>query len=162
MRIALGLVICAGIGIGLALPVAKRAPAVAERAVVTGTARPDPPIPTHIARSGNGHFVAVATVNDEPVRFIVDTGADTVALTPEDARRAHVPFDPATFTVIGKGAAGEVRGQAVRIADLTLDGKRATDVRAVVLENSEVSLLGQTFLRQIDTVTISDDTMTLE
>lgn len=157
MKVALTSVVVAGIAIGIALPAAKRpAPVIA-----AATTR-DVPVPTVIARSPSGHFLAVADVNDEPIRFIVDTGADTVALTLEDARRAHVPFDPSRFEVIGKGAAGYVRGQEVRIANLVLDGKRATDVRAVVMADSDMSLLGHTYLRRIDTVNISGDTMTLK
>lgn len=165
MKLALGSVIIVGIGIGLALPAAKRPPAPAAAAVATatdGTAPRDVPTPTRIERSNSGHFLAVAEVNKEPIRFLVDTGADTVALTMEDARRAHVDFDPERFEIVGKGAAGYVRGQEVRIADIVLDGKRVSDVRAVVLQDSEMSLLGQTYLRHIDTVKISDDTMTLE
>ena len=160
MKIAFGLVVVAGIGIGLALPGARPAPRVAVAAVAAHGG--EQAVPTRIERSASGHFLTVANVNDEPIRFVVDTGADTVALTLADARRAHVIFDPDQFQVVGKGAAGAVRGQEVRIADLALDGKHATDVRAVVLEDSDMSLLGQTFLRHIGTVTISDDTMTLQ
>lgn len=164
MKLALGAVVIVGIGIGLALPAAKRAPAPATVpvAATNGTAPRDVPTPTRIERSNSGHFLAVAEVNKEPIRFLVDTGADTVALTMEDARRAHVDFDPERFEIVGKGAAGYVRGQEVRIADIVLDGKRVSDVRGVVLQDSEMSLLGQTYLRHIDTVKISDDTMTLE
>jgi aspartyl protease family protein len=158
MKIALGLVVLAGIGIGLALPAARPAPI----AVVAAKPPAEIPVATRIARSSSGHFLAVANVNDEPVRFLIDTGADTVALTLDDARRAHVAFDPAQFTVIGKGAAGDVRGQEVRIASIVLDGKRASDVRAVVLQDSEMSLLGQNYLRHIGSVKIADATMTLE
>ena len=160
MKIALGLVVIAGIGIGLALPAAKRSPSPPRVALATATT--DVPVATTIERSNSGHFLAVAEVNREPIRFVVDTGADTVALTMEDARRAHVDFDPERFEIIGKGAAGYVRGQEVRIADIVLDGKRATDVRAVVLQDSDLSLLGQTYLRHIGTVKIADDKMTLE
>ena len=173
MKLALGSVIIVGIGIGLALPGAKRprprprppapAPAPASAAVAAPGVPPrDVPTPTRIERSNSGHFLAVAEVNREPIRFLVDTGADTVALTMEDARRAHVEFDPNRFGIIGKGASGPVVGQEVRIADIVLDGKRVSDVRGVVLQDSEMSLLGQTYLRHIDTVKISDDTMTLE
>ena len=166
MKLALGSVIIVGIGIGLALPAAKRPPAPAAAAVASAAAATevprDVPVPTRIERSNSGHFLAVADVNHEPVRFVVDTGADTVALTMEDARRARVEFDSSRFVIVGKGAAGTVRGQEVRIADIVLDGKRVSDVRGVVLEGSEVSLLGQTFLRHIDTVKISADVMTLE
>ena len=162
MKIALGLVVAAGIGIGLALPAAKRAATPPMPMIAADGLVRDVPVPTRIERSDSGHFLAVADVNREPIRFVVDTGADTVALTMEDARRAHIDFDPHQFRVIGKGAAGDVRGQEVRIADIVLDGKRATDVRAVVMQDSEMSLLGQTYLRHIGTVRISDDTMTLE
>jgi aspartyl protease family protein len=158
MRIALSIVVVAGIGIGLALPAAKRAPPP----VAVAAVQSDAPVPTHIARSDSGHFLAVADVNSEPIRFVVDTGADTVALTLDDARRAHVEFDPNQFRVIGHGASGDVRGEEVRIAELVLDGKRARDVRAVVLADSGMSLLGQTYLRQIGNVSISNDVMTLE
>ena len=161
MKLALGSVIVVGIGIGLALPAAK-SPPVPAAVAPPGAVHRDVPVPTRIERSNSGHFLTVAEVNKEPIRFLVDTGADTVALTMEDARRAHVDFDPDRFEIIGKGAAGDVRGQEVRIADIVLDGKRATDVRGVVLQDSDVSLLGQTYLRHIDTVKISDDTMTLE
>ena len=50
----------------------------------------------------------------------------------------------------------------MRIASIVLDGKRASDVRAVVLQDSEMSLLGQNYLRHIGSVKIADDTMTLE
>lgn len=173
MKLALGSVVIVGIGIGLALPAAKRptararAPAtmtasVAAAATADGTAPRDVPTPTRIERSNSGHFLTVAEVNQEPIRFLVDTGADTVALTMADARRAHVDFDPDRFEIVGKGAGGDVLGQEVRIADIVLDGKRVSDVRGVVLQDSEMSLLGQTYLRHIDTVKISDDRMTLE
>lgn len=139
MKLALGLVAAAGIGIGLALPAAKPAPRIP--AAPPPLAR-ETPRPTVVERAASGHFLAVAEVNQQPIRFIVDTGADTVALTLDDARTAGVQFDPSQFEVIGKGAAGYVRGQEVRIAELVLDGNRATDVRAVVMADSDVSLLG--------------------
>ena len=171
MKLALGSVVIVGIGIGLALPAAKRLPApapapmtatVAAAPTAGGTAPRDVPVPTRIERSNSGHFLTFAEVNQEPIRFLVDTGADTVALTMADARRAHVDFDPDRFEIVGKGAGGDVLGQEVRIADIVLDGKRVSDVRGVVLQDSEMSLLGQTYLRHIDTVKISDDAMTLE
>lgn len=159
MKIALALVSIVGIAIGLALPGAKHAapPAAAE----TASTPADQPVETVLDRSDSGHFLAVADVNGEPTRFIVDTGADTVALTVEDAKRAHVAFDPTQFEVIGRGASGDVRGQEVRIDNIVLDGKRATDVRGVVLEGGDISLLGHTYLRKIADVQIKGDKMTL-
>lgn len=167
MRLALIIVIALGAGIGLLLPAAPSAPPAAPRTAPPPATAPAParrveaPRETVIARDDAGRFFAVAEVNGAPIRFIVDTGADTVALTPEDARRANIPFDPAGFAVVGMGAGGPVRGAAVRIAEVSLDGKRATDVRGVVLEGADVSLLGHSYLRQLASVTIAGDEMRL-
>jgi len=159
MKIALFAFTAVGIIIGLALPTAR--PRVAPAPVVQASPPPDQPVETVLERRPNGHFVAVANVNDQSVHFIVDTGADIVALTQEDARRAHVSFDPTRFEVVGRGAAGDVRGQDVRIASIVLDGKRAEDVRAVVLEGADISLLGQSYLRRLSEVHIQKDKMVL-
>src|SRR5689334_11373173 len=81
------------------------------------------PVQTRIRRAPNGHFFVNALVNGQPVRFLIDTGATTVALTEDDARRAGVPFDRASFDIIGQGAAGPVRGQAMHLSSVELDGK---------------------------------------
>ena len=165
MRIALALFAVTGTAIGLTIPVAKpsAAPAIAAPAVTPAPALPaaDKPTETVLNRSPGGHFLAIADVNDEPIRFVVDTGADTVALTMDDAKRAHIAFDPAQFSVVGRGAGGEVRGQEVVITDIVLDGKRASDVHGVVLEGADISLLGHSYLRKLDSVEMSGDTMRL-
>jgi aspartyl protease family protein len=120
-----------------------------------------PPVETVLDRSPGGHFIAVADVNGEPTRFVVDTGADTVALTMADATRAHIAFDPTQFRVVGRGASGDVRGQEVQIDRIVLDGKEATALRGVVLEGSDISLLGHSYLRSISDVQIKGDRMIL-
>lgn len=160
MKVVFTLVVVVGIAIGLAIPVAK-SPAPAAAALAAPAPVEDVPVDTVLDRSDGGHFLAVADVNGEPIRFVVDTGADMVALTMEDATRAHVAFDPNQFDVVGKGAAGPVRGQEVRIGKIVLDGKRVTDVYGVVLEGADVSLLGHSYLRHISDVQIKGDKMTL-
>lgn len=147
--IILGLMLGAMVPAGKAPPPAQPAPA-AER-----------PLKTVLERSGNGHFAVMATVNGEPVRFIVDTGADIVALTKDDARRAHVPFDEAEFTAVGRSASGEAIGQEVHIDSVDVEGKRRDDVGGVVLDGLQVSLLGQNYLRRLDAVELSGDKMIL-
>jgi aspartyl protease family protein len=116
---------------------------------------------TVLTRSAAGRFDATAQVNGAPVHFLVDTGADVVALTEADARAAGVFVDPSQYRVVGRGAGGPVRGQPVTLASLELDGKRAVDVDAVVLEGAGQSLLGQSYLRRLGSVAINGDTMTL-
>lgn len=170
MKYAMILVIGIGVAIGLFVPGGKRpapqpasptAAATPSASTPSATEVEDVPRETVLDRESSGHFFTFADVNGEPVRFVVDTGADIVALTQEDARRVNVVFDPAKFDVVGQGASGDVRGQPVVLRDVVLDGKRVDDVHAVVLDGLGVSLLGQNYLRHLDSVSISGDRMTL-
>lgn len=118
------------------------------------------PRKTVLERSGS-HFFVTAKVNGEPVHFIVDTGADITALTAEDAKRAHIGFDPSSFKPIVRTASGAGNGQEVHIDSIDLDGKVRDDVGGIVLDGLEVSLLGQNFLRRLDGVELSGDKMIL-
>lgn len=164
MKYALLVVTLIGIVIGLTLPGAKRAPVVAPPVAAELAAAPptDQPRPTVLDRADNGHFFTVADVNGEPIKFVVDTGATEVALTQDDARRAGIKFDPGQFDVVGTGASGAVRGQEVELEDVVLDGKRVSGIHAVVLDGLTISLLGQNYLRRLDSVAISGDKMTLK
>lgn len=116
---------------------------------------------TTLQRGADGHFYADATVDGQPVQMLVDTGASTVALTMDDARRLNLPVDPATFQVVGMGASGPTRGAMVMLADVALADRHVGPVRAVVLEGLDRSLLGQSFLGRMNEVRIEGDRMTL-
>jgi aspartyl protease family protein len=117
---------------------------------------------THIQRSGDGHFYANADVNGRPVRFLVDTGASTIALTMADAQSVGLAVDPSEFSVIGRGASGEVTGKVVTLDSVSIDGKSANGVRAAILADGlEVSLLGQSYLSQLSQVKIEGDQLEL-
>jgi aspartyl protease family protein len=151
---ALFIVIIAGLLIGLAWPSAKPAPAVAD----DGTRHE-----TVLERESNGHFYAHAKVNDrELIHFVVDTGATVVALTLDDAHRLGIPVDPGEFTVVGEGASGPVRGKDIMLDSVEVEGKRVEHVRAVVLEGSNLSLLGQAYLSRMGEVEMSGDYMVLK
>jgi aspartyl protease family protein len=159
MKIALLCTVAVGVAIGLWLPASpSAAPPVAAAAVAAEDE--DPPVETVLKRSPGGHFYAVVEVNGEPIRFIVDTGASVVAMTEADAKRAHIVFDRGEFEPIAKGAAGIIQGKEVAIDRLMLDGKSARGLRGIVMADSEMSLLGQNYLRNL-AVTIKGDTMTL-
>jgi aspartyl protease family protein len=116
---------------------------------------------TALDRAADGHFYATAEVNYAPIRFLVDTGASVVALSEADARRANIAFDPAAFTVIGRGAGGAVRGQPVTLDGVLLDGRRESGVPAVVIAGADRSLIGQSLLRRYARVEIEGDRLTL-
>jgi aspartyl protease family protein len=108
-----------------------------------------------------GHVLVDAFVNDAPVRFMVDTGATTVALTLKDAAaagfgRSDLVFSMKTSTANGVGRAAPVRLRGLRIDQLQVD-----DVEAVVMENLNISLLGQSFLTRIDGYEMREGVLTL-
>jgi aspartyl protease family protein len=115
-----------------------------------------------VPRSPNGHYYIQATVNDAPVRFVLDTGATSIVLTQEDAIAAGL--DPSALNYFARAmtANGEVRTAPVRLDRLTLGSVTDQNVRAVVNagEMSE-SLMGMTYLQRWGRIEIAGNTLTL-
>ncbi len=160
------LMVFTGLLIGFAVPMGTRVvestPAKPQSVAAVVAAKPQPPTETVLERESDGHFYAYVEVNGQTVRFLIDTGASTVALTKDDAQRVGIPFSPSEFRVVGRGASGPAMGQLVTIGRVAIDGKQAYDVQGVVLDDGlDISLLGQSFLSKIPNVTIQGDRMTL-
>jgi aspartyl protease family protein len=105
-----------------------------------------------ITKSADGHYWAEANVNGSAVRFLVDTGATAVSLSPEDARR--LGFDPATLAYGYKviTASGEARAAKVQLASVTVGGAKVESVDAYVIEKGlGQSLLGMSYLGRLST-----------
>ena len=139
------------------------APAVLSEAAPPPGASPSPSSgPIELQRAGDGHFYAPVTVGARPVTMLVDTGASVVALTGEDARAAGVMWNPGQMAVVAQGASGPVRGVAVKLERVRLGGHEARDVPAVVIpQGLPISLLGQSFLKEVEPVRIEKDRMVL-
>lgn len=71
-----------------------------------------------IRQSADGHFWANAEVNGTPVRFLIDSGATTTAMTLETARAANVDIDEGGFPVHLMTANGSVEAQRGTIQSL--------------------------------------------
>ncbi len=115
-----------------------------------------------IERGADGQFHFEAAVNGTATRFLVDTGADTVALTVADAEAAGVRFNPNGFVPILRTASGEGWGTMVTLERLQLGDTELRNVGAVVVRDLGVSLLGQSVLGRIGRVELQGDRMTLE
>ena len=100
-------------------------------------------------------------VNGQPVEMIIDTGASSVALTVADAQRIGIAVNPAAFEVVGTGASGPVRGQRIHLDSVELEGRRVSGVSGAVLEGLEQSLLGQSYLSRIGSITMNGEYLTL-
>jgi aspartyl protease family protein len=108
-----------------------------------------------------GHVVLEAVVNGAQTRFLVDTGASFVALTPGDAAaagigRSSLAFNTAVSTANGVARAAPISLREVRIGQLALG-----DVQAMVVENLNISLLGQSFLKRLDGYEMRDGVLTI-
>ena len=114
------------------------------------------------ARAADGLFYVRASVNGHPVRFLVDTGASVVVLTPADAAAVGVSPHPDSFdshveTAGGKAAMAWATLDEVRIAGRQMRGVRA----AVMREGLGVSLLGQNMLARLGSVRMEGDQLEL-
>lgn len=115
-----------------------------------------------LTRETDGHFYTEVEVNSGSVRFIVDTGATAVALTGDDARELGLHWSEDELGPVAKGANGMVRGKVIVIDRMQLGDIEARNVRAAIIpEGLDVSLLGQTFLSEVNSVNISGDRMVL-
>ena len=103
-----------------------------------------------IPKSADGHYWATGQVNGANVRFLVDTGATAVSLTPDDARRLGFDLGALNFNSRVTTAAGQTRAAPVRLASLTVSGARLDNVDALVIEKGlDASLLGMTYLGRL-------------
>jgi aspartyl protease family protein len=114
-----------------------------------------------LTRDSNGYFFADVQINGAPVHMLIDTGATDVALTRDDARAAGIATSIGMNDVVGEGAGGAVTGEEVTLDRVTLGGKTAESLPAVVLSGGGQSLLGQSFLSKFASVKIEGDRMVL-
>ncbi|ACG78752.1 conserved hypothetical protein [Phenylobacterium zucineum HLK1] len=114
---------------------------------------PPPQGPTPAAavlKGADGHFWADGQVNGEPVRFLVDTGATAVALTPQDAERLGFRTQDLDYSYRVTTAGGRSRAAAVTLASVSVGGARLDDVGALVIERGlDTSLLGMSYLGRL-------------
>jgi len=113
-------------------------------------------------RGADRHFHIEAMIDGVPVRFMVDTGASDVVLTPRDARRIGIPAGELTFNRVYSTANGRVTGAPVRLGEIRVGSIRLRDVRASVngADMSE-SLLGMSFLDRLAGYEVRGDRLIL-
>ena len=116
-----------------------------------------------LIRSDNGHFEAVAGVNDASIRFLVDTGASAIVLTDADARSAGINVGALAYTITTMTANGTARSAVARIDNLYLGGIERRNLRVLVSQPGRLgqSLLGQQFLESLSSYEKRGDRLTL-
>lgn len=115
-----------------------------------------------VPRSPDGHYYLTLTVNDAPIRFVVDTGATDIVLSQADAAHAGIDLESLVFYGRASTANGEVKTAPVRLDAVTLGPHTDTNVRAIVNEGEMAgSLLGMGYLQRWGKIEITAGGLTL-
>jgi aspartyl protease family protein len=113
-------------------------------------------------RSVDGHFHINASVNGQPVRFLVDTGASDIVLSPADAERTGFAPSELTFNTRYQTANGTGWGAPITLGSIEAGAIRFRNVAASVngAPMSE-SLLGMDFLDRLSGFEVQGDLLIL-
>ncbi|MEZ5923469.1 MAG: TIGR02281 family clan AA aspartic protease [Hyphomicrobiaceae bacterium] len=112
----------------------------------------------------NGHFVAEAYIDGNPIQVLVDTGATGVALTYEDAEEIGISLRDSDFTHVSRTANGNARIAPVTLSSVRIGDIEVKDVKAFVAEPGKLfaTLLGMTFLSRLERVDIRGSELVLQ
>jgi len=110
-----------------------------------------------LTQSDNGHFYVIGEVNGTRVKFLVDTGASDVVLSPDDAKRLGIDVARLDFSRPYQTANGVGYGASYRIAHMTLGEVAFSDVPVSINQAPmSESLLGMSVLRDTASMEIRD------
>ncbi len=98
-----------------------------------------------------GHFVSECKINGAPLKFLIDTGATTVALNSGDAQFANIDYKKGEPVFVNT-ANGVVTAYRVTIANLKIGSITLSQVDASVLEGGSPSvvLMGMSALKRME------------
>ncbi len=104
-----------------------------------------------------GRYYTPGMINGVNVDFVVDTGADTIALNSVTASRIGLNYLKGQPTMVA--TASEITtGYNIMLDKVKVDGITLYNIKATVLEGNqpETVLLGMTFLNQLDMIFSGD------
>lgn len=108
-----------------------------------------------LTRSRDGHYYADGEINGRAVRFLLDTGATQIALSPKLANT--IGLSPGRAVTL-QTAAGPATGYVTRLSRVRLGTIEMRDLGAVISEgmSSESVLLGMNFLKHLEIIQRGD------
>lgn len=109
-----------------------------------------------VVQSEDGGFHVMGEINDQPVRFLVDTGASETVLSPADAERIGVDLANVNFDQLSETANGTGYGARVTVDRLAVGPIVFRDVPVIINQAAmSNSLLGLTFLQRLESFQVS-------
>jgi len=108
-------------------------------------------IQVSLQRNPQGHYISDGRINNQPVVFLLDTGATEVAIPMRIANELNLNFGPAmqVNTANGTTRAYRTHLQSISLGEITL-----YDLPATILSNmtGDEILLGMSFLKNFELV----------
>ena len=116
-----------------------------------------------IARASTGDFAVAAQINGAPVAMVLDTGANSVVLTRDDAKAAGLPLEVLAYTVNVDTANGRAHAAPVRLDRIAIGGLVERSIEALVAQPGQLktSLLGMSFLNRLQSWEVRGDRLLL-
>lgn len=132
--------------------------------VIPGRQVSAPPGQAVFVRSRNGHFRMNGITNGKPISYMFDTGASSVVLTAEDARKIGFTPDKLRYTVPVSTANGRALSARVRLDALTIGNITLRDVSALVARPGALreNLLGMSFLGRLTRYSVEKNRLVLQ
>ncbi|MDH4651608.1 TIGR02281 family clan AA aspartic protease [Pseudomonas sp. JS3066] len=118
-----------------------------------GSGSPPAPQKTQlsIARGNNGHYQVAGSIEGHPVQFLVDTGATSVAMNENQARRLGIDYRVKGQPMKASTAAGTVNAWRVTLDRIKVGSIEVLGVEGAVVEGEAPVdvLLGMSFLNRV-------------
>jgi aspartyl protease family protein len=117
-----------------------------------------------IGRRLGGEFLISAKVNNSTANFLFDTGASTVVIRAQDAKKmgiepAALDYDVRVTTANGAAMAAETRLDQLSVGPIVVHNVRALIARPGALSEN---LLGMSFLERLDSYSVQRDRLVLK
>lgn len=105
-----------------------------------------------LTADGGGHFSSTGSINGRPIRFMVDTGATTIAMSSAAASRIGLDYRKVGRPGAASTASGFVRTYNLKLNTVQIGEITLHNVDAGVVEGNHPTeiLLGMSFLGQLD------------
>ena len=104
-----------------------------------------------LTADGGGHFSTIGSINGYPIRFLVDTGATSIAISSSEASRMGLNYKDGERGMAST-ANGVVPVYKVVLNNVKIGGISQNLVEASVIEGAglQVALLGMSFLSRLE------------
>jgi aspartyl protease family protein len=122
-----------------------------QAASVAGGGGPQNNDPVRLYADAAGHFTGNLTINGASLKYLVDTGATTIAMNSGDAKYAKIDYEKGEKVSVST-ANGIVMAYLVKLNTLKIGTITLNDVEAIVNEGGSPSvvLLGMSALNRLD------------